>query len=203
MCNDEKEGVTVIAAITATGEKLPLTLIRKGKTQRRLAGYHLPGDVWGLISESGWTTAAVMTQWMPCPRQEVYPTGPLLLIIGTYSAHRCEETKAVARELGIDLEFIPPGCTDRLQPCDRRFFGILKAKARKYWRWRHRCFGAVKTTHTDMLEILVKCWNEITTDALAHAWSISEYQGDPGATMKTTGVTKPTKSVILMAMKTK
>jgi hypothetical protein len=113
-----------------------------------------------------------MTQWLRYLREKVYPTGPLLLIMDTYSAHRCEQTKSVARELEIDLEFIPPGCTDRLQPCDRRLFGVLKAKARKYWRWRHRCFGTAKTTHADMMEILVKCWKEITQDAVTRAWEI-------------------------------
>jgi hypothetical protein len=35
--NDEKEGVTAIAAMDAAGGKLPLTVIGKGKTERCLA----------------------------------------------------------------------------------------------------------------------------------------------------------------------
>jgi hypothetical protein len=43
--NDDKEGVTVIAAVDAEGRKCPLTLIGKGKTQRCLAGYELPSRI--------------------------------------------------------------------------------------------------------------------------------------------------------------
>jgi hypothetical protein len=43
--NDAKEGVTVIAGITAGGEKLPLTVIGRGKTQKCLQGSHLPAEV--------------------------------------------------------------------------------------------------------------------------------------------------------------
>jgi hypothetical protein len=39
--DDEKAGVTAIAAITAEGEKLPLTVLGKGKTPRCLAGFVL------------------------------------------------------------------------------------------------------------------------------------------------------------------
>jgi hypothetical protein len=52
IANDDKEGVTVIAAIDANGGKPPLAVIGKGKTQRRLAGYQLPPDVRTSISES-------------------------------------------------------------------------------------------------------------------------------------------------------
>jgi hypothetical protein len=38
--NDEKEGVTVMAAIDAAGNKLPLTMIGKGKKRRRLAAFN-------------------------------------------------------------------------------------------------------------------------------------------------------------------
>jgi hypothetical protein len=40
--DDEKRGVTAIAAVHANGGKLPLTLIGKGKTSHYLSGYHLP-----------------------------------------------------------------------------------------------------------------------------------------------------------------
>jgi hypothetical protein len=43
--NSEKQGVTAIAAITAAGEKSPLTVIGKGKTNRCLQAYGLPEDV--------------------------------------------------------------------------------------------------------------------------------------------------------------
>jgi hypothetical protein len=43
--NDDKQGVIVIAAISAAGDKSPLTVVGKGKTQRCLTGYALPPEV--------------------------------------------------------------------------------------------------------------------------------------------------------------
>jgi hypothetical protein len=39
---DERKGVIVMAAIPAAGNKLPFTVIGKGKTPRCLAGFNLP-----------------------------------------------------------------------------------------------------------------------------------------------------------------
>ena len=170
--NDEKEGVTVIAAITAAGDKLPLTIVGKGKTPRCLAGYCMPQGVWGLISLSGWTTADVMKAWLNELRDKVYPdNAPVLLIMDTYAAHRGDEVRGHALALNIDVEFIPPGCTDRLQPLDRQIFGILKGKARGEWRARNHTKQG-KISHAEMLEMLVRCWNEITPQAIATAWDI-------------------------------
>jgi hypothetical protein len=51
-----------------------------------------------------------------------------------FSAHRTAVTKATAEALGIQFVLIPPGCTDILQPLNRRIFGVLKAHARQLWR---------------------------------------------------------------------
>jgi hypothetical protein len=61
--NDDKQGVTAIAAIKAVGKKLPLTVIGKGKTRRCLAGYELASEVWREQSESGCTTSDVMCRY--------------------------------------------------------------------------------------------------------------------------------------------
>jgi hypothetical protein len=57
--NGEKEGITVIVAVDALVVKLPLTMMRKAKTPRRLAALNLPPDAWDAPSESGWATCEV------------------------------------------------------------------------------------------------------------------------------------------------
>jgi transposase len=64
----------------------------------------------------------------------IYPDGVLVVMLDSYSAHRSEIVKEYARGLKIKLLFIPPRCTDRLQPLERRIFGILKTHARRMWR---------------------------------------------------------------------
>jgi hypothetical protein len=172
--NDDKEGVTVIAAINAEGQKLPLTVIGKGKTPKCLAGYQLDAQVWSTYSDSGWTTSDVMCRYFAFLRRRLFPDGPVLLILDTYAAHRAEIVREIARLWGIDLVFIPPGCTDSLQPLDRRVFGALKGYARQQWRMRyHRTHGA-KVKRPEIARGLQEAWERITPQTIMSAWSIYE-----------------------------
>ena len=170
--NDEKEGVTVIAAVDSTGKKLPLTVIGKGKTERCLAGYHLPPEVRTCTSESGWTTTDVMCAYFAMLRRELFPHGPLVVILDTYSAHRAQVVREVAQLWGIELVFIPPGCTDKLQPLDRRIFGVLKVYARQLWREQYHESHGKKTTREQMAINLCEAWRRITEGTIQAAWDI-------------------------------
>jgi hypothetical protein len=54
----------------------------------------------------------------------------LVLIWDAFSAHRDLTVSETATRLNIQLIFIPPGMTDKLQPLDHRIFGYLTARAK-------------------------------------------------------------------------
>jgi hypothetical protein len=171
--NDQKFGITAIAAITADGKKLPLTVIGKGKTERCLRGYELPKDIWTYTSQSGWTNAEIICGYLRRLKAlDGFREGPLIVLLDTYAAHRCARVREVAAVLEIDLVFIPPGATDKLQPLDRYVFGVLKAFARQQWRiYNHRREGA-SVTRNRMAEHLVQSWNRITPEIIEKSWDI-------------------------------
>jgi hypothetical protein len=105
-------------------------------------------------------------------RHEFFPDGPIWLISDAYSAHRSAEIREMARLSGIDLVFIPPGCTDRLQPLDGRVFGVLKVYARQIWRTRYHATGGQKVTKPIVAERLSDTWNRIAADILDSVWCI-------------------------------
>jgi hypothetical protein len=123
---DGKKEITVVAEIGAAGAKLLLTVVGKGKTKRCLVGLNLPPEVGGITSPTGWSTGDVMRHHFRMPRQHTYHTGALVVLLDIFAVHRAVITKPAAEEWGIDLVFIPPGCTDALQPFDQRIFGTLK-----------------------------------------------------------------------------
>jgi hypothetical protein len=177
--NDEKEGITVIAAIDAAGSKLPLTIIGKGKTPRCLAALNLPAAVWTATSISGWTNSEVMCRYFELLRVHLDPDGPLVLVLDTYSAHRAEAVRAAAAIWNIELLFIPPGCTDRLQPLDRKVFGVLKGYARQLWRQQYHVSHGGKTTRAKMASNLIEAWDRFAPHVIESAWSV--YTSDWGA----------------------
>ena len=104
MCHiddDTKEGVTVISSITASGEKWPLMLIKKGKTDKCLKSYELSDEVWSTHSESGLSTETVILEYLDKVADKMQ--GPCCLIMDTFSSHRTDIVKEKARALDIEL----------------------------------------------------------------------------------------------------
>lgn len=168
---DPKESVTVLAAITADNTRLPLQFIATGKTERveesQLGdiGYH-----WSAHSPSGWTTDTTFMQYLDKLSQH-YNGEELHVILDCYSVHRTHEVKDFAKALNINLYFIPPGCTDALQPLDRRVFGSIKATAKAIFRMRG--YGdEMRRTMKMAVEDMIAAWESLKTHTIESAWSI-------------------------------
>jgi hypothetical protein len=64
------------------------------------------------------------------------------------------------------------GCTDRLQPLDRRVFGVLKAYARDIWRKRYYETKGAKTARRDSAANLLEAWDRISEEVMQGAWEL-------------------------------
>jgi hypothetical protein len=82
--------------------------------------------------------------------------------------------REVATLWEIDLVFIPPGCTDLLQPLDRRVFGVMKSFARQNWRRQYHRTGGAQVTRPMIAQSLIDAWDRITPDVIESAWEIFE-----------------------------
>lgn len=172
--DDEKKMITVMAACTAAGAKLPLFLIAKGKTTRSETTQI--GDVGehdSFHTTTGWMTEDAFLHYLGLLRERIFPDDqPFILIIDVYPTHRSDRVRQRAQELKIRLEFIPPGLTDALQPLDRRVFGALKGIAKHYI---YRILSEDPNTKIGMaqaVQILVTSWEQLTSDAILSAWSL-------------------------------
>jgi hypothetical protein len=172
IANDHNEGITAIAGVAATWMKLPLTVTGKGKTPRCLAALNLPPGIRTAISKFGRTTVDVLLRCFQLWRENLDPSGPSDLLRNTSSAHRAAVTKEVAIKWGIELVFIPPGCTNRLQPLDRRIFGVLKAHAREISRTHCHTTCGAKITRSTIARNLLRTWECIPPDIIESTWDI-------------------------------
>jgi hypothetical protein len=79
-----------------------------------------------------------------------------------------EAVRERAKELKSKLIFISAGCTDELQPLDRKDFGPLKAKAKHQYRIGVRLGKEreKKQACQDMLNV----WNELGEKVIKSAW---------------------------------
>ena len=121
---DEKKCITVIAAITLSGKRLPLWFIAKGKTvlcEKRfrenaiLQEYIEEKKILVTHTESGWSTEALMKCYLDWLSQ-IYGFGPLHLIWDLHASHRNSGVTEHAEKLDISLSYIPAGQTGEWQP---------------------------------------------------------------------------------------
>jgi hypothetical protein len=173
---DEKMSVTVIAAVSFAGDKLPLWVIAKGKTVRcesKIREGHLmqairSGRLLVTHSESGWMDKKVAEEYISWLR--LRNSGPLALLWDVFAAHRDADVKDKAQEEEITVSFIPAGQTDEWQPLDRRIFGNLKQRAVRRW---NRQFVVQKDPELSVnlaLVNLMEAWESIGEDEVQEAW---------------------------------
>ncbi len=169
---DPKQGYTAIAAITVNGEKrIPLYIIEKTQsvkpqeTEKRREGdfpYFLDH------TKSGWSTHESFIRYMEFLIKELNPGDkPIYLLLDMHPSHRHKAVKDFAIQKNIKLRYIPPGCTDILQPLDIKIFGILKKKARVKFNAPNEKNENIKQRAT---YILVSTWEEIAKDNIKQAW---------------------------------
>jgi hypothetical protein len=171
---DEKECFTATATITASGKKLPLQILAKGKTARvQATQLGNVADHWCDHSPSGWQTEETFGRYLQALRTWMGP-GPVHLIRDLYTAHHTDHIREVAVQQEISLHFIPARMTDVLQPLDRTVFGVLKATARKYFRERCLQDPRLARRKTDAVMDLIRSWDELTPELAVLAWEISE-----------------------------
>jgi hypothetical protein len=94
------------------------------------------------------------------------------LLLDIYLVHVQEAAKEFATQLGITLHFIPAGLTDQFEPLDRRVFGCLKSSARSWFVRRPRDQRRDKVTKLEAVEVLIKCWTQLSESVVEDAWSV-------------------------------
>ena len=76
----------------------------------------------------------------------------------------------IAQSLDIELHYIPAGCTDEMQPCDRRVFGVLKSAARNLFRQRYANNRSKQMKKPEAVECMIKAWDDIEDTTIDAAW---------------------------------
>lgn len=131
---DEKDGVTVVAAVTAAGTKLPLQIIATGETalcEKQLGdvAHHVTAQ-----SRKGWTVGSTFREFLMHIRERSGHDRRLWIVLDCFAAHREQETRVLAESLNMELVYIPAGYTDSMQPLDRSVFATLKSYLKRLWR---------------------------------------------------------------------
>ena len=168
----EKDGVTVVAAITAAGTKLPLQIIATGKTS--LSEKQL-GDVAHHItahSRKGWTVGVTFREFLMHIRERSGHDRRLWIVLDCFAAHREQETQVLAESLNMELVYIPAGYTDAMQPLDRSVFATLKSYLKRLWRQQFQDDPHKRFTKAVAVQLLIPAWERVSPQLILSSWSI-------------------------------
>jgi hypothetical protein len=120
-----------------------LFLSSTGKNNGTIARHELPTlpiDLHYRCQEKAWFDEEVMLDWVECclkPYTANVPCGILpLLLLDDFKVHKMGVVIQAIQALGMEVEFIPPGCTGMVQPVNVGYNKPLKAKVHdQYHEW--------------------------------------------------------------------
>ena len=126
-----REWITIIVAINATGSVLPPQIIFAGKKHQSQWYSAIPEDYRISMSDNGWTNDAIGLEWL----QEMFekharPSQTAgcyrVLILDGYSSHATTSFDHFCMERKIIPLYMPPHSSHLLQPLDISCFAPLK-----------------------------------------------------------------------------
>ena len=169
---NQKLSLTAIATVDANGKKLPLWLLVKGKTIRCEKKLGQPNE--NLIfghTPNGWANEKILISYLEWIHEKCQKE-KCLLIWDVYAAHRSQVIKDKAKELNIELLYVPAGGTSIYQPLDVRIFGELKSRARQ--KFEHLAFMKKnrEITYDESIKILLESWESIPEENIEKSWEI-------------------------------
>ena len=148
--------VTVVAAISATGQFIPPCMIfpRKRMSDRLLTDA-VPGTV-GYVSGNGWIDSSLFVTYLDHFIEYTHASteNKVLLIVDNHISHKSIEAIDKAHDNGIVLLTLPPHTSSKLQPLDHSVFRSLKINySQECDKWMTNNHGK-KITEYDMSAIL-------------------------------------------------
>jgi hypothetical protein len=125
-----REWVTAIESICASGERLPPCVIFKGKVYNEAWFEGLPGDWRFEVSPNGWTTDEIGLRWLknlfiPATNSRVKGVFRLLVLDG-HGSHLTPEFDQICEQNRIIPICMPAHSSHLLQPLDIGCFSVLK-----------------------------------------------------------------------------
>ncbi|XP_053614281.1 uncharacterized protein LOC128677443 [Plodia interpunctella] len=120
--------VTIVNAVSATGQFIPTVFIFGRKRMKaELLDAAPPGSV-GMVSDSSFINSDLYLDWLTHFKDHAKPTKdqPILLILDNHVSHCTLKAVDFYRANNIIALTLPPHSSHKMQPLDRGFHGALK-----------------------------------------------------------------------------
>jgi hypothetical protein len=177
----DSKRVTVAVTITASGHQLPSMVVFKGSPTGTIARREiptLPGGLLYRVNAKAWFNEQVMLDWVEhvlAPYVATAPEGIVpILFLDMFKVHLMQSVVQAIQVLGVQVEFIPAGCTGLVQPVDVGFNKSLKAKMREQfhdWIFAQDANQEIRAaTRRELSEWIIEAQKSISEVTIRNAW---------------------------------
>jgi hypothetical protein len=134
----EKNCITAVLTVSASGEKLPPFVIIEGQNKEHKVPSHIgiPNGMIVKAQKNAFNSIILMKLWIETvlkPWLNLKGNVKTLLILDQVSLHLNEDIRFELSVLNVETLYIPAGCTPFLQPLDITVNRSFKAKLRANW----------------------------------------------------------------------
>ena len=150
---------------------------RGGTIERRELATYPAGAVYK-CQPKAWFSEDIMLEWVSdvlAPYVATAPPGIVpLLYLDSFRVHMMGSVIAAIQAIGVEVEFIPPGCTGLVQPVDVGYNKAFKAKLKdQYLNWlmaQDPDAPIAKTTRRDVVGWILAAEENISVETRRNAW---------------------------------
>ena len=124
-----------------------------------------------------------MLEWVDdvlAPYVATAPPGIVpILFLDSFKVHMLGSIVSKIQALGVEVEFIPPGCTGLVQPVDVGYNKAFKSKVKdQYLNWlllQDPDALIAKTTRGDVIDWILSAERNISAEVIRNAWRKTGY----------------------------
>jgi len=135
------------------------------------------------VQEKAWFSHDIMLEWVTeilAPYVATAPPGVVpLLYLDSFAVHMMASVVGAIQALGVEVEFIPPGCTGLVQPVDVGYNKAFKSKVKEqYSNWlfdQDPDLPVPKTSRRDVVEWILAAETNISAETCRNAWRKTGY----------------------------
>ncbi|KAF1932963.1 DDE-domain-containing protein [Didymella exigua CBS 183.55] len=164
---EDREWVSILETISATGTKLQCLVIFKGKHLQTtwFPAQGVPNWLY-TTSENGWTSNSIGSEWLQrifIPNTTPSQGGWRLLLLDGHGSHTPIDFMWTCRQHQIYLLYLPPHASHILQPLDLAPFSVVKT----HYRSQIRALSALDDAAPIKKERFVTSYNKAREEGLS------------------------------------
>ena len=181
--------VTVSICVSAAGDKLKPMIIFHGKPDGRIVNRDFPlfdhqDNMLLACQEQAWQDGNNMLLWVENvlrPHLQERAQGvPVILFLDGFSAHRAQATVDALTNLGVQVVYIPGGCTGLVQPIDVGVCKPFKDRLRGlWWDWLVSQDPDLrilrKASREDIADWVYQSWEAMPAEIIRNAWRKTDF----------------------------